>query len=133
MKEPLLIIVIVIVIIIKPCHAALNASHRYFINLKPVYEPPFTDVISFLLKETVHPEKVLSGGGQLPLGGTEITSKLLIYMTAYRFKGHGMVLVRYFGSVSFRLPNKKQHCFLIQEPSPIKYYNKTGSFVASSN
>ena len=25
----------------------------------------------------MHPEQVLSGGGQLPLGGTEITSKLL--------------------------------------------------------
>lgn len=29
----------------------------------------------FVLKETVHPDKVLTGGGQLPLGGMEITSK----------------------------------------------------------
>ena len=29
----------------------------------------------FVLKETVYPDKVLTGGGQLPLGGMEITSK----------------------------------------------------------
>ncbi|XP_022795576.1 uncharacterized protein LOC111334150 isoform X1 [Stylophora pistillata] len=34
--------------------------------------------------ETVNPEKVLSGGGQLPLGGTEITSG---------FKGYGLAMM----------------------------------------
>ena len=29
----------------------------------------------FVLKETLYPDKVLTGGGQLPLGGMEITSK----------------------------------------------------------
>ena len=68
--------------------------------------------ISFLLKETVIPEQVLSGGGQLPLGGTEITSKLLKDSMANRynltvqisFKGHNMVSVGCSGSVLFRLP-----------------------------
>ena len=31
--------------------------------------------VSFL-KETLNPENVLSGGGQLPLGGMEITSEM---------------------------------------------------------
>jgi len=34
--------------------------------------------------ETVHPEQVLSGGGQLPLGGTEITSG---------YKGYGLAMM----------------------------------------
>jgi len=47
------------------------------------HQLPLKYDISLLLKETVHPEKVLSGGGQLPLGGTEITSKLLTKDISY--------------------------------------------------
>ena len=37
-----------------------------------------TNAIVFCFQETLDPEKVLSGGGQLPLGGMELTSELTV-------------------------------------------------------